>query len=267
MNGPHDVGGDQGFGPLPLERDEPVFHHEWERRVLALTLAMGATGKWNIDTSRSVRESLPPATYLSSSYYEIWFEALLILLEQAGLLSAEERDAVDSGDVTALAAALGNAGEAGRAREAGRACEAGEGSGPAPAAMPSPPALRVLRADQVAPALAAGSPTARRGAASRFRVGDRVRVKLMNPVGHTRAPRYVRGRPGVVTFDHGNHVLPDVNFRGQGEAAEPLYTVRFAASELWGEDTTAAAISVDCWESYLVAEPAAAPATTGQAHR
>ena len=235
MNGPHDVGGDQGFGPLPLESDEPVFHDEWERRVLALTLAMGATGKWNIDTSRSVREALPPATYLSSTYYEIWFEALLILLERTGLLSAEERQAVDSGDVAAFTAGVGKAGE-------------GAGS-----ASPAMPALRVLRADRVGPSLAAGSPTARPGAPSRFRVGDRVRVKLMNPAGHTRAPRYVRGRPGVVTFDHGNHVLPDVNFRGQGEAAEPLYTVRFAASDLWGEDTTAEAISVDCWESYLVA--------------
>ncbi len=223
MNGPHDVGGDQGFGRLPLEADEPLFHADWERRVLALTLAMGATGQWNLDMTRSVREALPPATYLSSSYYEIWFEALLILLERRGLLTAPERRALERGEAPAVAAI-----------EAGPA-----------------PALPVLRPERVAAALAAGSPTARPGPPSRYRVGDRVRVRLMNPAGHTRAPRYVRGRPGIVSIVHGPHVLPDQNFRGQGETAEPLYTVRFAARDLWGSDTTADAVSADCWESYL----------------
>ena len=76
MNGVHDLGGMQGFGPVEAEADEPVFHAEWERRVFALTLAMAAPGGWNIDMSRHARESLPPAQYLSSSYYEIWLAAL-----------------------------------------------------------------------------------------------------------------------------------------------------------------------------------------------
>lgn len=238
MNGPHDVGGDQGFGPLPLERDEPIFHEDWERRVLALTLAMGATGQWNLDTTRSVREALPPATYLTSSYYEIWFEALLVLLERRGLVSAGERQAIDRGVVD-------------------RDIVPAPQDGAAPVPGSSPGAVRVLRRERVAPALAAGSPTSRPGGASRYRVGDRVEVRLMNPAGHTRAPRYIRGRAGLVTFAHGPHVLPDVNFLGHGETAEPLYTVRFAAADLWGADTTADAVSVDCWESYLV--PAAPP--------
>ena len=225
MNGPHDLGGDQGFGPLPLEQDEPVFHADWERRVLALTLAMGATGQWNLDMTRSVRESLPPARYLSSSYYEIWFEALLILLERQGLLSAAERQAVDSGKLAALTQ---------------------------PAAASA--ALSVLRPERVAATLAAGSPTARPGGAARFKPGDRVRVRLMNPRGHTRVPRYIRGRPGVITLVHGNHVFPDRHAQGERDAVGVLYTVRFAAVDLWGADTTAEAISVDCWDAYL--EPA-----------
>ena len=76
MNGIHDMGGMHGFGPVQIEADEPLFHAAWERRALGLTLAMGATGQWNIDQSRSARESLPPATYLTAGYYGIWLRAL-----------------------------------------------------------------------------------------------------------------------------------------------------------------------------------------------
>ncbi len=227
MNGPHDVGGGQTFGPLPIEPDEPLFHAQWERRALAVTLAMGATGQWNIDMSRARRESLPPARYLSASYYEIWFEALLRLLHERGLIDSEERAAVDRGELPAPAA-----GDSGR----------------------SVASLRVLRADRVAAVLAAGSPTQRPGPVPSFSIGDRVRVKLMNPVGHTRAPRYVRGRPGVVAACHGSHVFADRHAVAGEEAPQPLYTVRFDAADLWGPDTTADAVCVDCWESYL--EPA-----------
>jgi nitrile hydratase len=94
MNAAHDMGGMQAFGPVEIDAcDAPgasPFHAEWERRVLAVTLAMGATGQWNIDTSRAARESLPPAQYLGSSYYEIWFEGLKKLLMAKGLASADE---------------------------------------------------------------------------------------------------------------------------------------------------------------------------------
>jgi nitrile hydratase len=72
MNGPHDLGGQMGFGPVAPERDEPYFHAEWEKRALGLTLSSGAFGAWNIDESRHTRESIPPASYLGASYYEIW---------------------------------------------------------------------------------------------------------------------------------------------------------------------------------------------------
>ena len=58
MNGAQDLGGMMGFGPIAIEQDEPWFHAEWERRAFGLTLAMGATGSWNIDMSRHAREIL-----------------------------------------------------------------------------------------------------------------------------------------------------------------------------------------------------------------
>ena len=87
MNGAQDMGGEHGFGPIEREADEPAFHAEWERRVFALTLAMGATGEWNLDMGRSAREDRDPADYLSRTYYEIWEAGLSRLLEERGLLS------------------------------------------------------------------------------------------------------------------------------------------------------------------------------------
>lgn len=217
MNGGQDMGGMQGFGPVHPEADEPPFHAEWERRAFALTLAMGATGSWNIDTSRAARESLSPARYLASSYYEIWFEGLLKLMLERGLVTADE-----------LAAAR--------------------------AQQPAAPLPRVLSADAVAAALARGSPAERPPAApARFAAGDRVRTRLLNPATHTRLPRYVRGRCGTIQSVHGAHVFPDTHALGQGEQPQWLYTVRFDARELWGDDTTASSVCVDCWESYLEA--------------
>ncbi|TIM18145.1 MAG: nitrile hydratase subunit beta, partial [Mesorhizobium sp.] len=80
MNGPQDLGGQMGFGPVAPEKDEPYFHADWERRALGVTLCAGAMGAWNIDESRHARESLHPADYYASSYYEIWIKALETLL-------------------------------------------------------------------------------------------------------------------------------------------------------------------------------------------
>lgn len=217
MNGPHDMGGMMNFGPVRPEADEPLFHAAWERNALALTLAMGATGQWNIDAARSARESLPPAVYLSSSYYEIWIRGLEQLMLERGLLSHSD-----------LAA--------------GRAVD------------PPKPLARVLKAADVSTVLAKGSPTERTGDdRPMFVVGQKVRAKQMNPLGHTRLPRYVRGKEGVVIAEHGLHVFADVHARGDGEAPQFLYTVSFDAHDLWGADTTADCVCVDCWESYLLA--------------
>ena len=224
MNGVHDMGGLHGFGPLPLEENEPLFHAPWERRALGLTLAIGAAGQWNIDQSRSARESLPPATYLSSPYYRIWVLGVEKLLQQRGLVTAQE-----------LAA--------GHALEPGR------------------PLARVLRAEAVDAALARGTPTERPVTTpARHAVGDRVRALNRHPAGHTRLPRYVRGHVGTVVLVHGAHVFADrhaASAPGQpfDEAPQWLYTVAFDGRELWGDDAEpGTSVSVDAWESYL--EPA-----------
>ena len=216
MNGAQDMGGMMGFGPVLPEKDEPVFHAPWERRAFALTLAMGAPGRWNIDQSRSARESLHPAEYLAKSYYEIWIAGLEKLMAERGLVTSDEIDA-------------------------------GKSLHP-PKAVP-----RVLTAERVPTVLASGGPTERAAAApQRFQVGQLVRAHNVHPTGHTRLPRYVRGHVGTVTHVHGAHVLPDSNAAGRGENPQWLYTVRFAARELWGEaaDPTGT-VSVDAWESYL----------------
>ncbi|MCC8402254.1 nitrile hydratase subunit beta [Paraburkholderia sp. MMS20-SJTN17] len=215
MNGAQDLGGMQSFGPIHPEIDSLVFHADWERRVLAITLAMGAVGKWNIDMSRAARESLPPVRYLASSYYEIWLEGLQKLLLETGLATTEEIANGKSGSAAA-------------------------------------PVPRVLMASEVAASLRRGNPVDRPVAAgARFKIGDWVRTRLLNPSTHTRLPRYCRGRRGRIVTVHGAHVFPDANAIGLGEQPQWLYTVRFDASELWGTDTTAASVCVDCWEPYL----------------
>ena len=223
MNGVHDMGGMQGFGPVLAEPDEPLFHGEWEKRTLALTLAMGATGQWNIDLSRSARESLPPAIYLGSSYYAIWLRALEDLMLARGLVDAQE---LACGDMQS----------------------------------PARPLARVLQAADVDAALARGAPTMRQARApARFQVGARVRARNLHPQGHTRLPRYVRGHTGTIVLVHGAHVFADAHATRQlppfDEDPHWLYTVRFDALDLWGPDADASVqVSVDAWEPYL--EPA-----------
>jgi nitrile hydratase len=213
------MGGMMGFGPVLPEPNEPMFHAEWERRAFALTLAMGATGSWNLDQSRAARESLHPAEYLAKSYYEIWIAGLEKLMAERGLVTADEI-------------------------AAGKALH------------PPRPVQRILAADGVAATLRKGGPSARPVTApQRFQAGALVRARNMHPAGHTRLPRYVRGHTGTITHVHGAHVFPDANAAGGGESPQWLYTVRFAARELWGEAADpAGSVSVDAWESYL--EPA-----------
>lgn len=216
MNGAQDLGGQMGFGPIAPEKDEPLFHAPWEKRALALTLACGAMGHWSIDESRHARESLHPADYLSSGYYEIWTKALEELLKRHGFVTAQE-------------------------------LAAGE------ALTAPPPPKRVLKADMVPAVLAKGGPTSRaREGAPRFKLGDRVRTILIHPRGHTRLPRYARGKVGVIEGLHGAHVFPDSNAHGGGENPDFLYTVAFDARELWGRDADpASTVSIDAWEAYL----------------
>jgi nitrile hydratase subunit beta len=86
MNGPQDMGGMMGFGPIAPEKNEPLFHAPWEKRALAISLAMGGTRQWSIDASRHAREKIPPDQYWSLSYYKIWIEGLERLLADHKML-------------------------------------------------------------------------------------------------------------------------------------------------------------------------------------
>ncbi|MCW2306043.1 nitrile hydratase subunit beta [Rhodobium gokarnense] len=215
----HDMGGVHGFGVVEEEKDEPMFHAEWERRAFAVTLASAAPGGWSLDESRFARESLPPTQYLTSSYYEIWFAGVVNLLKSRGLVTDAE-----------LAA--------------GHALE------------PPKPGIKVLKAEDVAATLGRGGPTERPATApARFQVGDRVVTSRANPPTHTRLPRYARGRVGTIHRVHGVHVFADRNAIRAGENPAWLYNVRFEAGELWGPDAQApSAVHCDLWEPHL--EPA-----------
>lgn len=224
----HDMGGRFGDGPVvPDPQDAPVFEQAWHGRALALTLAAGALGQWNLDISRHSRERLSPKDYSRFTYYEKWLAALADLLVERGVVTADEL--AGAAPVTSDVA-------------------------------PSDLAAACLRADKVAQVLATGGPTNRPGPAPRFRQGDKVRTRPrarngLVPGGHTRLPGYAAGVTGEVILTHGCHILPDAHAHGQGESPEPLYTVAFAAADLWGQAERAGdEVTCDLWESYL--EPA-----------
>ncbi|MBO9424471.1 nitrile hydratase subunit beta [Labrenzia sp. R4_1] len=216
MNGAQDLGGQMGFGPIELEDNEPNFHANWEERAFAITLAMGGTGSWNIDTSRHARETLPPPIYLTSSYYEIWTRGLEKLCLDKELITEAE---LKTGHME----------------------------------VPAKPVKQVLTADRVAAALAKGGPADRtEQQPARFKVGDRIRTKRMHPEGHTRLPRYARDTIGVIEAVHGVHVFPDTNAHGRGEQPTWLYGVLFKGADIWGPDSDPGlTLRIDLWEPYL----------------
>lgn len=219
MNGVHDMGGAHGMGPVVREEHEPVFHAGWEGRVHAMSVAMAAWRRWNLDASRHARELIAPARYLAMTYYEKWFTALAEQIVQAGFATRAEI-------------------------ESGR---------PAAGTVKTTPALTPQRAAEVS----VKRPHVRRdaGAPARFRQGQPIRARNIHPVGHTRLPRYVRGKSGIVERDRGIYVFPDANAHFLGERPQHLYSVRFAARELWGDQAAAHdSVYLDMWDDYL--EPA-----------
>jgi nitrile hydratase len=213
VNGIHDMGGMANLGPVAPEADEPVFHEAWEGRVHAMTVASPTRG--NIDAGRHQRELIPGPQYLAMSYYEKWFASLSALLLKHGLATPQE-------------------------------LASGRADPKAPKATPR------LAAGAVTAAMTTPGSYVREAAPAQFAVGDDVRARNLNPPGHPRLPRYVRGRQGVITALHGAHVFPDSNAHGKGEDPRPLYTVRFAATELWGPDANPKdSVSLDLWEPYL----------------
>ena len=216
MNGVHDMGGMDGFGPVQPEENEPVFHADWEARALAMNRAMGFSGAWNGDISRYAKEQLAPDVYLSSSYYRRWILGLEWMLVDNDLVSTDE-----------LAA--------------GRALRPGK------------PLPRKLTTDQLDNALSRGTYERPAKGPALFKVADRVRMRNIHPKGHTRLPRYVRGHLGIIERVHGCHVFPDSHASpAREEDPQWLYTVRFEGRELWGQSADPTVkISVDAWEPYL----------------
>lgn len=226
MNGVHDLGGMQDFGRVEREDNEPVFHADWERRVYAISRAMRAAGLSNIDEGRHAIERMDPAEYLASSYYARWLTGRTQLLVEKGVIDESELEKrtgffEEHPDADATAAV----------------------SKQALAAMTPRPVLvdEGYEREPVAPA--------------RFSPGDRVITRVTQPKGHTRLPRYARGKHGVIERLHGTHVFPDTNAHGLGEQPQPLYSVRFDAVELWGDTAEPRqTVNIDMWESYLLPE-------------
>ncbi|HXN11493.1 MAG TPA: nitrile hydratase subunit beta [Candidatus Acidoferrales bacterium] len=215
MNGVHDMGGMDGFGPVVREQNEPVFHADWERRAYALVSFAIRAANVNIDEFRHAIERIPPARYLASSYYERWLAAVETLLVEHGVVTREEllakQDAAIDPELIANAIAA---------------------RGPAP--VKDKPGSKPPRA--------------------RFAKGARVRARNLNPAGHTRIPRYVRGKSGIIARDWGVFVFPDTNAHHAGTKPQHCYSVAFDARELWGKSTKAHSgdrVYIDLWEDYL----------------
>jgi nitrile hydratase beta subunit len=217
MNGVHDMGGDQAMGPVQYEANEPVFHAAWEGRIYALNRAIRAYRKWSLDTDRHALELLPPADYFRMSYYERWLVRLETQLVKFSFITEEEL-------------------------RTGRA---------APGAPRAQPAMTLASADHW---LSRGVPSSRDPKiAPRFTVGQQVRTRNINPVTHTRLPRYARDKVGTITRDHGVYLFPDTHAHLQGEHRQHVYSVRFTARELWGATASPRdSVSLDLWDDYLV---------------
>jgi nitrile hydratase beta subunit len=216
MNGVHDMGGQQGMGPVRYEKDEPVFHASWEGRIYALNRAMRAWRKWSLDTDRHALETMPPLDYLRMSYYERWVHRLEEQLVSYGIVT---RDELQSGK-------------------------------PAPGSVRATPVFTLATASRWLNRGIASShePAAR----PLFKVGQRVRARNINPTGHTRLPRYARSKAGVVMRDHGVYLFPDTNAHFQGEKRQHVYSVRFTARELWGDRASERdSVYIDMWDDYL----------------
>jgi nitrile hydratase subunit beta len=219
MNGIHDMGGMHGFGPIEREANEPVFHHAWEGRVFAMRVATPVPIPGG---SRHNIEQMDPIHYLTSSYYEKWLHARLKGFIDAGVLTAEELEARiafyrDHPDASVP-----------------------QRQDPAQVQR----VLTYLRTHR--------SPLREANIRPKFRIDDAVRACNIHPPAHTRLPRYVRGKRGVVARFYGIFDLQDTMPPGAEPPPQPLYVVRFETQELWGNAAEAnSTVCLDMWESYL----------------
>lgn len=220
MDGIHDLGGMHGFGAIEREADELAFHARWEAAVFAMVMAAGRAGiTANTDRFRHAIERIDPVAYLSHGYYGRWLGGLETLLIETGQFDQETISA--------------------RAREGGARPD--DRIAARPANVP----------DQVASARSAHNQR-ELDAPPRFATGDPVRTRSDVHAGHTRLPRYARGKSGRIVCCHDGWVYPDTNAHGLGEQPQFLYTVAFSGRELWGEDADShLRVHLDLFEPYL----------------
>lgn len=222
MNGVHDMGGMHGFGSVAVD-DDAAFHDEWERSVFAVEKLLRYQSIYEVDRKRHALERLDPVTYLDASYFERWaLGAEKLLLETGTVTDEEYADAIEAHDETGLFDLDG---------------------------ADSDPEGELV--ELVHEAFRADADYERDPVEPRFDAGDDIVVRNDHPSGHTRCPRYVRRAHGTIDAVHGTHVVPDEAAHGN-EAAEPLYSVRFEAEELWNDDTDGDAVYIDLWERYLL---------------
>jgi nitrile hydratase len=233
VDGVHDLGGMHGFGPVVRELNEPTFHAPWEATVVAMMRSARAHGVFNIDEFRHAIERMPPGEYLTATYYERWLDAVSRLAVEKGLTTEQELErragAVGANDkLPGLATQVSDREAVGPDR-----------------AMTDPGMTK--------PSVTTASSSFRPATSKpRYKVGDPVVTIETHTKGHTRLPRYARGKHGVVHAYHGFHVFPDASAHGRGESPQPLYSVRFESDELWGPSgELSQAVYLDLWESYL----------------
>ncbi len=217
MDGIHDLGGRQGFGPVDTQEKQVAFHSRWEARAFAIVRAMSRAPDWTIDKFRFTREQIGPADYLTRPYYDQWLQCYAALMIGSGIASVEE---IVSGHALDGPAGLG----APRGPESVAAAQKNAASFEFPC-------------DEK----------------PKFAAGDSVTAKSHGHSGHTRLPGYVRGANGTVAHVRGAFIVPDDSAAGT-KRGEPLYTIAFRASVLWPGEGHTHRVHLDLWESYL--EPA-----------
>lgn len=220
MNGVHDMGGMHGFGPIDRQASPSPATRAVDYRVRALMYLTTDRRLYHLDAFRYGIERMEPAHYLRAPYHERWLTSIVSNLIRAGIFTDDELEA--------WMELLRHDSDAAPPRLAGN--------------EPPPPPVEVMVDPPPSPA-------------PRFVIGDAVIARNIHPSGHTRLPRYARGKRGVIHLLHGVETFPDTNAHGLGAQPQPVYNVRFEGRELWGSAAEPNhVVSIDLWESYL--EPA-----------
>ncbi|HYQ71235.1 MAG TPA: nitrile hydratase subunit beta [Gammaproteobacteria bacterium] len=218
MNGIHDLAGMENLGPIDIEKDEPVFHEDWERHIFAITMATMGSGYFKTDEVRRETELMPPADYLRARYYEKWLFSFENLMLEKDVLTLEELESGKS------------------LRE-----EGGFKLPPVPLE-----GMQYAMHNPVPASLDVDVP-------QNFQVGDHILAKNINPPYHTRLPRYIRGKHGVIVQHHGVFLLPDTNAYGGPDKPQHCYNVKFSFNELWGDETSHNDfIYIDLFDEYML---------------